>query len=587
MIDNLAFHAAHLKPRWELVLVEWNPPPNRPCLAEVLNLPAPNPHLTVNIVQVPPYTHNTFPHAEKLALFQMIAKNRGARMALGRHFLFTNIDILLSVNMAKFLANIPTEKGVYYRTDRLDIAADFPKEDGPESILQWAKTHQIRHNGLVGTYPVTETGFRLEPGIVKVLGVNLGRNFTACLNPANAKVLSATESFLHVDSQVLAQGIVLDVGPGPGVGPEPCHLQLEIHGPNGLERSGTVTFSERTRIFIKQSLSKGDPTIRFNAKGNLPTRATPLVLPWALYQIIAGVGPLDSWLQTEWATINEDPEIIEDVVFRGDWHPIEKTPEGTPFRWAGRQSGLEIPFPKGSRGGSLQLDIGPGPGTGMVAFWLSIMDDSVGKWGSFAIAGRRRLSIYVPRLGRDWAKISLIPSPTGYRQTQDPRDDRVLNFSLLGGKWNPEKGASLFHLLGNGLFGLRPITLLKNIRAYLRGELRRTEAAELPPAMPEAVHMNNCGDFTLVDRDDFFRVGGHSEEPVFSLNLDTDFLYRLRHAGIREKRISPTMEIYHIEHGLGATPEGMERLLARLKAEGLPVITLDEVFKRALDRGTQ
>ena len=586
MIDNLAFHAARLRPRWELVLVEWNPPPDRPALTEVLKFPGPNSPLRVNIVKVSSETHNALPHAEKLPLFQMIAKNAGASKALGKHFLFTNIDILLSDCMADFLANIPSEKGVYYRTDRLDIAANFPVEEGPEALLKWAKSHQIRHNGLVGTYPVTKDGLRLERNIVKVNGVTLGRNFTACMNQSFPHVYSASESFLHVDSQVLANGIVIEVGPGPGVGNDPCQLQIEIHGPKGLERKGTVTFSERTLIFLKLSLSKGDPTLRFTATGTLPTRASPLVLPWVLHRIAAEVGDLDSWLQTAWASMNETPDILDNVVFRGDWHPSEISPDGTPFRWAGRQSQLEIPFPQGSYGGWLHLEVGPGPGTGMVAFWLTIRDESGGKLARFVIAGRRRLSLYVPRLGRDWAKVSLLPTPTGFHQTQNPKDDRVLNFALLGGKWIPEKKLRLFKRFGAWFSGLHPLTLAKTLRALLRNELWRKDSTPDTFVMPEPVHMNNCGDFTLVDRDDFFRVGGHSEEAVFSLNLDTDFLYRLRKAALREQLVSTPKEIYHLEHGSGsgATPEGLDLLMARLKEKGIPVITLEEVFQRALDR---
>ena len=586
MIDNLVFHAARLRPRWELVLVEWNPPPDRPGLTEVLKFPGPNSPLRVNIVKVSSETHNALPHAEKMPLFQMIAKNAGASKALGKHFLFTNIDILLSDCMADFLANIPSEKGVYYRTDRLDSAADFPVEEGPEALLKWAKSHQIRHNGLVGTYPVTKDGLRLEPNIVKVNGVTIGKNFTACLNQFFPHIYSASESFLHVDATVLANGIVLEVGPGPGVGNDICQLQIEIHGPKGLKCCGTVSFSERTRIFLKFNLSKGDSFLRFCASGNSSTRATPLVLPWAIHLITAGVGTLDSWLQTELAPINETPDILENVVFRGDWHPVEQSAQGIPFRWAGRQSQLEIPFPQGSYGGWLHLEVGPGPGTGMVAFWLTIRDESGGKLARFVIAGRRRLSLYVPRLGRDWAKVSLLPTPTGFRQTQNPKDDRVLNFALLGGKWIPEKKLQLFKRFGAWFSGLHPLTLAKTLRALLRNELSRNDSKPDTSVMPEPVHMNNCGDFTLVDRDDFFRVGGHSEEAVFSLNLDTDFLYRLRRAGIREQIVAASKEIYHLEHGSGsgATPEGLDLLLARLKEKGIPVVTLEEVFQRALDR---
>ncbi len=57
-------------------------------------------------------------------------------------------------------------------------------------------------------------------------------------------------------------------------------------------------------------------------------------------------------------------------------------------------------------------------------------------------------------------------------------------------------------------------------------------------------------------------------------------------AGIREQIVLAPKEIYHMEHGSGsgATPEGLDLLLARLKEKGIPVVTLEEVFQRALDR---
>lgn len=583
MIDNLAYHAKRLKARWEIVLVEWNPPVDRPGLAEMLTLPGPKNPLSIRFEIVPAEIHYALPNSDKLPLFQMIAKNAGAKVALGKFFLFTNIDILLSRPMADFLAQIPAEKGVYYRADRLDVDRDVPVDEGAEVVLSWAKLHQIRHNGLVGTYPVAGDGLRIEPQIVRVDGVRLGKNFTMLLG-TTPQILSSTQSFIEVDAEVLAKGISLEVGPGPGAGDAPAELQMEIVCGKEVERKGKVTVFERTKIFIKYTPSRKTAVLRFSASGSIPSRINPLILPWALFAISSEVGPLDSWLQSETMPLNETRDVMEGIVFRGDWHPVEISPSGSPFRWGARKSQLEVPFPPGCKGGWLWLDLGPGPGTGMLPWWVDIEDDSFGRVERFVIPGRRQVRVFIPRRDRDWARITLHPDPVGYRETQSEADGRILNFAFLGGLWTPTKQSAWFPKLRYWRSFFQPENFAKFLRAWSQGHLdRKSKAIDAPP-MPKPVHMNNCGDFTLVSRDDFFRVGGHSEEPVFSLNLDTEFLYRLVQVGLREQILDPQKEIYHIEHGTGtgATPEGMKLLLERLKSKGIPVISLEEVFARAI-----
>src|SRR5207237_808326 len=80
--------------RAELVLVEWNPPADRPRFIEALRWPEDTGPCQVRIIEVPPELHARFRHAENLPLFQMIAKNVGIRRARGRYVLATNIDIL-------------------------------------------------------------------------------------------------------------------------------------------------------------------------------------------------------------------------------------------------------------------------------------------------------------------------------------------------------------------------------------------------------------------------------------------------------------------------------------------------------------
>src|SRR5215470_3402233 len=78
-----------------LIVVEWNPPADRPALRESVTWPLDGSPCTVRIIQVPAELHRTLKHPDALPLYQMIAKNVGIRRALGQFVLSTNIDILL------------------------------------------------------------------------------------------------------------------------------------------------------------------------------------------------------------------------------------------------------------------------------------------------------------------------------------------------------------------------------------------------------------------------------------------------------------------------------------------------------------
>ena len=87
----------------EIVMVEWNPPEERPPLAEALRWPADNKYCPVRIIQVPPDIHRRYQHSDRLPLFQMIAKNVGIRRARAPFVLATNIDILFSEELIRHL----------------------------------------------------------------------------------------------------------------------------------------------------------------------------------------------------------------------------------------------------------------------------------------------------------------------------------------------------------------------------------------------------------------------------------------------------------------------------------------------------
>jgi hypothetical protein len=142
----------------EIIVVEWNPPGDRPPLAQAIVLPKDPGTVTVRFIQVPPDLHQQFRHAEALPLFQMIAKNVGMRRARGRFLLCTNIDIIFSNELMEYIASGRLQAGIMYRVDRFDVQPDVPEMAPLEVHLQHCQTKMIRVNRRAGTYPVTPTG---------------------------------------------------------------------------------------------------------------------------------------------------------------------------------------------------------------------------------------------------------------------------------------------------------------------------------------------------------------------------------------------------------------------------------------------
>lgn len=109
----------------ELIMVEWNPPADRPLLQEILPKPAPEDPLRIRYVIVPAELHNQYSRGEKIPLFQMIGKNVGIRRARAPFVLCTNIDLLFSDALMQELANKTLDPKVLYRANRVDIKDGF------------------------------------------------------------------------------------------------------------------------------------------------------------------------------------------------------------------------------------------------------------------------------------------------------------------------------------------------------------------------------------------------------------------------------------------------------------------------------
>ncbi|OGO01493.1 MAG: hypothetical protein A2Y90_02145 [Chloroflexi bacterium RBG_13_52_12] len=137
--------------RSELVIVEWNPLPDRPRLAEALKWPKDTGPCAVRIVEVPPEIHRRFKYSDSLSVFQMIGKNAGIRRARGRFILATNIDILFSDEIMEFFASGQMAAGHMYRVDRYDVPSEIPDGVPIEEQLAYCRQNIIRINAKEGT----------------------------------------------------------------------------------------------------------------------------------------------------------------------------------------------------------------------------------------------------------------------------------------------------------------------------------------------------------------------------------------------------------------------------------------------------
>lgn len=112
--------------RAELILVEWNPPEDRPSLGEELIWPDHSEFLDIRIITIPRERHGRYKHAEGLPLYQMIGKNVGIRRAHGEFILATNVDILFDDALIEWLAAGGPERGYNYHVSRYDVDLPSP-----------------------------------------------------------------------------------------------------------------------------------------------------------------------------------------------------------------------------------------------------------------------------------------------------------------------------------------------------------------------------------------------------------------------------------------------------------------------------
>jgi hypothetical protein len=143
-INNFARQCEKYRLPAELLIVDWNPVPDRPGLAAVLSIPPDTTLCKAKVITVPAVLHRRLKYADKFPFFQMIAKNVGIRRAKGQFILATNIDILFSDELMEFIAFKELNSGKLYRVDRYDIRSGLSPESALDEVLDYAWNNPIR-----------------------------------------------------------------------------------------------------------------------------------------------------------------------------------------------------------------------------------------------------------------------------------------------------------------------------------------------------------------------------------------------------------------------------------------------------------
>jgi hypothetical protein len=280
----------------ELILVEWNPPADRPRLREALRWPDRGP-CAVRIIEVPNELHRRFAHAEALPLYQMIAKNVGIRRARGRFIVATNIDILFSSELAAFFAERKLETRRMYRIDRHDAMSEVPVDRPISEQLAWCRSHLLRLNSREGTFPLTPDGqlalakedlvepdaedhsTPARPGVLFGLGWYAVERYSRqepfrWAGPCAELVLD--------DAGARPAVLEMDLEPGPGSGGAP--LQLDVTDESG---AGIAKIQLATRSSLRLPLASPVPRrVLFHSRnGGQPAGVDPRVLNFRVFRV--------------------------------------------------------------------------------------------------------------------------------------------------------------------------------------------------------------------------------------------------------------------------------------------------------------
>jgi hypothetical protein len=130
----------------EFILIEWNPPADKPSLKDAINWPKNLKYCTIRLIVVPPEIHNRYEYSNQLNMNTAVAINSGIRRARGKFVLPGNIDLLYSNELMAYFAKKQLKEGERYRIDRLDVDKNVVQYNTLQEQLDYCRDHIIKAN---------------------------------------------------------------------------------------------------------------------------------------------------------------------------------------------------------------------------------------------------------------------------------------------------------------------------------------------------------------------------------------------------------------------------------------------------------
>jgi hypothetical protein len=517
-VNGLVTQCARHKLSAELIIVEWNPPFDRPPLIEELKWPASLGTCDIRIVTVPAIRHKRCAHADKLPLYQMIAKNVGIRRARGKFVVATNIDIIFSDSVICYLRD-KLEPAFLYRNDRCDVPSELPETASFDQVLRFCEREAFRINANGHTYvrdgekwaTLDKVEGRLDPRVrflrqwlIKRI-VHFPGGLRARLALAMTRIRSllsttARRTWLAAPAQKVVAGFL-------------GSLESAVEFAHRVALAATALQGAVGRFLLGDAERAGQITRKF--------------VPRVLHKLLSALARFRKAFATE-----------------------------------RRASGRTVPaivatFAKGAEKAWTRLSL--------CAYGIQEF-----------MRPRRRRDIFPMSLN---GRRGLVLRYLGwFVRAQLSLKDLAL---LSRGRKAVQVAGELTYMVFSA-----PLTLLAALYRAMRlcGFALRAKLARCPAnvrcwmnqlSSDRWLFTNACGDFTLLSRDDWFKLRGYPEWEIFSWHIDSVLLYQANRNGIQERYMGSKARIYHIEHGKGSgyTPEGANDLFARLDTIGLPYLS--------------
>ena len=105
----------------EIIIVEWNPPKDKPKLSLEISSLKNLGKTIIRIIEVDPSIHSTYIGSQKKGIAGSVALNAGIRRARGKFVTSKTADSFFSDELIKFISKKTLDNNCFYRADRVDV----------------------------------------------------------------------------------------------------------------------------------------------------------------------------------------------------------------------------------------------------------------------------------------------------------------------------------------------------------------------------------------------------------------------------------------------------------------------------------